>query len=700
MTKIDTQELSDYFYKLINNISKNILILRQLTQSHFLHIFGTAYSNGNCLMDTNNAKCVTVDEKDSHTFTCELKLPIRCLVFIICDKFTRLVDLSCGQGTSLHDSATNSDLFVLTNIKSPVTIKGNLISSFQNEVKKRIISDSDLVNLLILFIQKESVSKGYPLNFANDNVPTNELIEYLDGNFAIRYTIGMSFLESYTGIAKENLQKRKVLDLIFSIRELWRMELEKPKTLNIPEFGDFYIESEDEFANSHFGHAKYGKLKDTINLKHLISNPIKELIIQFICSLDDYKFIKCMYPGSSISHNYFSDNVNKVIQLKSTEMADVYQKVKMYCKEKRIIILGDSGVGKQGIAELIHFNSKRTSDFIPSNVGGVSREAQESQLFGIEGGVFTDVPETQIGDIERAHKGTLFLDEIGDIDPDLQVKLLTCIEEEYFRRVGGKENIDADFQLVSATNKNINERVKEGFMREDFFARIAGVEIFIPPLRYRKEDILQLGYHFFTTQYKEFEDFRFKLTPNDFLILTHRDWKRSNVRDLKNHINRVVACLNFHFNKANQVPKDMFISALKDQSLTSIITDPFQILNELQFSSIKALINVKLENISWGLPLAAKETTMTESEFKSTFHTALILLGSQFDFNTKMITVKILTICEVPNMGFTIKIQNFIDERYKAIIKASEEKDIKLYHKLKIDQNIILKLKKLRTDLL
>ncbi|EGQ78421.1 flagellar protein FlbD, partial [Fusobacterium animalis ATCC 51191] len=155
-----------------------------------------------------------------------------------------------------------------------------------------------------------------------------------------------------------------------------------------------------------------------------------------------------------------------------------------------VLILGESGVGKEVIARYIHEKSERNSSpFVPVNCQEYSEGILESELFGHEKGAFTGAIKQKIGKFEEASHGTLFLDEIAEISLNTQVKLLRILEDKTITRVGGNKKINIDIRLVSATNQNIYEYIKNGTLREDFLYRINGIIINIPPLRERPEDI-------------------------------------------------------------------------------------------------------------------------------------------------------------------------------------------------------------------
>ncbi len=162
-----------------------------------------------------------------------------------------------------------------------------------------------------------------------------------------------------------------------------------------------------------------------------------------------------------------------------------------------VLLQGESGTGKELLARLIHHLSPRSSrPIIAVNCGALHENLLESELFGHEKGAFTGATARRIGRFEEADGGTLFLDEIGELSPAVQVKLLRFLQEHEFQRLGGNQTLRSDVRVISATNRNLEQRVKEGAFREDLFYRLNVVMMSIPPLRERKEDIPPLIDHF------------------------------------------------------------------------------------------------------------------------------------------------------------------------------------------------------------
>jgi DNA-binding NtrC family response regulator len=205
-----------------------------------------------------------------------------------------------------------------------------------------------------------------------------------------------------------------------------------------------------------------------------------------------------------------------------------------------ILLLGESGTGKELIAKSIHQLSPRAQHpMVTVHCAALSPTLLESELFGHEKGAFTGAHERRIGRFEQAQGGTLFLDEIGEIDASTQIKLLRFLGERTFERVGSNKTLTADVRLIAATNKNLAELVKAGSFREDLFFRLRVVEIHLPPLRERAEDIPLLAQTFLREFARENDKpvSRFSVEAMDTLL--HHSWP-GNVRELRTAVEHAV----------------------------------------------------------------------------------------------------------------------------------------------------------------
>ncbi len=205
-----------------------------------------------------------------------------------------------------------------------------------------------------------------------------------------------------------------------------------------------------------------------------------------------------------------------------------------------VLIRGESGVGKELIAKKIHELSERNRrTFVKVSCAAIPETLLESELFGYEKGAFTGAYSTKKGLLELADGGTIFFDEIGDISPAIQAKLLRVLQEKEFLRLGGTKEIKVDVRIVSATNKNLEEAIREGKFREDLFYRLNVITIFIPPLRERKGDIPLLVHHFIK-KYNKLMNRKFENIEEEALkVLINYEWP-GNVRELENVIERAI----------------------------------------------------------------------------------------------------------------------------------------------------------------
>jgi two-component system, NtrC family, response regulator PilR len=227
---------------------------------------------------------------------------------------------------------------------------------------------------------------------------------------------------------------------------------------------------------------------------------------------------------------------------KSKEMIKIFNTIKKVAETKtNVLILGESGTGKELVAKAIHENSVRKNmPFTAINCGGVPENLLESEFFGYMKGAFTGAYSDKPGLFEIARGGTIFLDEIGDLSQLLQVKLLRVVQEKTFRRVGGSEDIRVDVRIISATNRDLRAKVKDGTFREDLYYRLNVIPIQLPPLRKRPEDIPILTTFFIEKYSKEFS--KEVKTISTYALELLMDYPfPGNIRELENIMERSVA---------------------------------------------------------------------------------------------------------------------------------------------------------------
>lgn len=205
-----------------------------------------------------------------------------------------------------------------------------------------------------------------------------------------------------------------------------------------------------------------------------------------------------------------------------------------------VLIRGESGVGKELVARAMHYASPRKKGpFVCLNCAALTETLLESELFGHERGAFTGATERKIGKFEQAHQGTLMLDEIGEMSPSIQAKFLRVLEGHPFERVGGSQPIKVDVRVIAATNRDLEKAVAETSFRRDLYFRLRVVEIFVPPLRKRPEDIIELANYFLDRYIAETGRKIRGFTPESLHLMQQYRWP-GNVRELKNVIERAV----------------------------------------------------------------------------------------------------------------------------------------------------------------
>ncbi len=205
-----------------------------------------------------------------------------------------------------------------------------------------------------------------------------------------------------------------------------------------------------------------------------------------------------------------------------------------------VLISGESGTGKEVLARTIHEKSPRSNSvFVGVNFGAFTESLLESELFGYEKGAFTGANTSKKGLLEIASGGTLFLDEIGNASPKMQIDLLRVLQERKFRRVGGLRDEEVDFRMLAATNRDLEEAIEERSFRQDLYYRLNVVQIRIPPLRERREDIPALAKHFLEVLRVRLNKKTSSISPEAMQYLVNHDWP-GNVRELENAIERAL----------------------------------------------------------------------------------------------------------------------------------------------------------------
>lgn len=272
--------------------------------------------------------------------------------------------------------------------------------------------------------------------------------------------------------------------------------------------------------------------------------------------------------------------------------------------DANVLILGENGTGKELIARAIHQRSLRKDNvFVTVDMGAITESLFESELFGHKKGSFTDAKEDRAGRFEVANGGSLFLDEIGNLNMPLQSKLLTAIQKREVTRIGANQPIAIDIRLICATNMPIYEMVEDSTFRQDLLYRINTVEIHLPPLRDREEDVDLLAEHFIQTYCNKYRKPVKKLSPNAAKKLQKYHWP-GNIRELQHAIERAVI-----MSETNQLdPDDFFFLQQKADGGSDPSLDSFN-LEDVEKTVIQKAINKHNGNIS----KAAKDLGLTRA---------------------------------------------------------------------------------------
>lgn len=271
--------------------------------------------------------------------------------------------------------------------------------------------------------------------------------------------------------------------------------------------------------------------------------------------------------------------------------------------DANVLILGENGTGKELVARAIHRNSLRTEkDFVSVDMGAISENLFESELFGYKKGAFTDAKENRAGRFEIANKGTLFLDEIGNLPLNLQAKLLAVLQNREIKPLGSSKTVSIDIRLICATNMPLHDMIKDKEFRQDLMYRINTVEIHLPPLRERAEDIPLLSQHFLDMYSKKYKKGLKKLSASAINKFQKYPWP-GNVRELQHAIERVVI-----MSEGNTIqPDDFFFlnqkSDQNDNTLDSLKLDEVE----------KNVIEKALQKHGGNISKAAKELGLTRA---------------------------------------------------------------------------------------
>ncbi len=286
----------------------------------------------------------------------------------------------------------------------------------------------------------------------------------------------------------------------------------------------------------------------------------------------------------------------------SPAMEQVYRQVREVARHESatVLITGESGTGKELVARGIHdLSPRREKPFIEINCGSLPFNLLETELFGHERGAFTDAKTRKTGLLEEASGGTVFLDEIGEMDMNLQVKLLRVLEDRKIRRLGGTHLIDIDVRVVAATNRELKEAIDENVFREDLYYRLHVFPIHLPPLRERREDIPPL-LGFFLKRFSRDFNKRIREISRDALDQLMRYQWPGNVRELRNVVERICIMQNTEVIKPDGLPKEILGGAPRRESSLDLEVPPEGICLEEIVGQIEEDLIAKAVKITGG----------------------------------------------------------------------------------------------------
>jgi len=360
----------------------------------------------------------------------------------------------------------------------------------------------------------------------------------------------------------------------------------------------------------------YGTIENAVRAIHLgaydyISKPV---------NLDELDIL----IGKIIEHKNLKSEINLLrnqLQEKhkissiisgSPIMQEVLSMVSRAAESKATILInGESGTGKEVLAKSIHYiTSRKNYPFIAVNIPALPETLLESELFGHEKGAFTGADKAKKGRFELADKGTIFLDEIGDVPLGVQVKLLRVLQEQKIERLGATENLDIDVRIIAATHQDLELKIKEGTFREDLYYRLNIVSVKIPPLRERREDILQLIEHFISKYSKENNKDDIEISREAVDLLMKYNYP-GNVRELENIIERAVVLCRDNIITLSDIPNS--IRGFKQEE---IITSSDVTLADQVEALEKKLIYDALDKSNGNQTLAAKMLGLTERNIR------------------------------------------------------------------------------------
>ncbi len=310
------------------------------------------------------------------------------------------------------------------------------------------------------------------------------------------------------------------------------------------------------------------KPPDYVKLKKIIASAIKQRRLKREIGI--------------LKNKLSNENKQYCIKGSDTKMLKIFNTVDAIKNSmSSVLICGETGVGKEEIARLLHFTGiRKDKPFVTVNCAAIPRELLESELFGYEKGAFTGAISKRVGKFEDASGGTIFLDEIGDLELSMQAKLLRVLQEKEIERIGSNKRIKVDFRLVSSTNSDLRKKVQNNNFREDLFYRINVVQLNIPPLRDRKDDIALLVSEF-AREFCMREKKALSISDRVMKIFNNYHWP-GNIRQLKNTVERLIVLTRGNVITPSYLPEEFKFVNKRFSSTESVKT-----LKEIETSVIK-----------------------------------------------------------------------------------------------------------------
>jgi len=343
---------------------------------------------------------------------------------------------------------------------------------------------------------------------------------------------------------------------------------------------------------------------DFVNKPFQIDELTKKIESSILDSEESYQTVRA--AQSSSTNEVLSGDFGRLVG-EHPEMKEVYRKVGLVANRRTtVLITGESGTGKELIAKELHEMSDRKDlPFIAINCAAIPESLVESELFGHEKGSFTHAVEKRLGHFELANGGTIFLDEVGELTPNIQVKLLRVLQEREFFRVGRSKPISVDIRIIAATNRSLEQAVQDGSFRQDLFFRINVVNIELPPLRKRKEDIERLVNFFFKKLCSHYGNIESKATPEFIKCLQEYSWP-GNVRELENVIESILALTGGGTLTEQEIPARLRSGGLRPDNLKDAVVGGFIPFEEAEKQFETEIISRALEKTGYVQTQAAE----------------------------------------------------------------------------------------------